>query len=125
MKKIMYENCNDNAAFLKELFLRIQALSVTELSWNISNLEFISANQEDFVGGIPNLKMEKLYNFQKKTLEEYTVSIMHGDFMELLGDIKTIYEGDFATLINGKHAMVKIFDGDIIEIDGEIENICE
>ena len=41
--------------------------------------------------------------------------------MELLRNIRTVYEGRFETLIGEKQFKVKVFDGDIIEIDGERE----
>lgn len=59
MREIVYEDCNNNAAFLKELFVQIQELSVTELSWSISNLEFIPVDQGDFIDCI-NLYNEKM-----------------------------------------------------------------
>lgn len=43
--------------------------------------------------------------------------------MELLVNIKTIYEGVFIGKIRGEQIKIKIFDGDIIEIEGFFENI--
>ena len=41
MRKILYEDCNNNSMFMKELFIQVQKLSELKLSWSISNLEFI------------------------------------------------------------------------------------
>lgn len=121
MKEILYEDCNNNASFLKHLFTQIQKFSAIELNWSISNLEFIPIDKGDYIEGIPK-KMEKVYNFQKKILDEHTVYIAHGTFIDLLEDIKTIYEGDFVALNIGKKAHIKVFDGDIIEIDFDEED---
>ena len=125
MRKIMYEDCNNNATFLKELLVQIQALSDTELSWSVSNLDFIPIDHGDFVGGVPDIKMEKLYDFQKRILEEHRIIINHNDFLDLVENIRSIYEGKFVTISKGEQIIIKIFDGDIIEIYGQIENELE
>jgi len=122
MRKIMYEDCNNNAAFLKGLFEQVQALSDLELNWSISNLDFIPIDRGDFIGGMPSTEMEQLYNFQKRILDEHKVIAAHSAFMDLLENIKTIYEGKFEVSIRNKNLNIKIFDGDIIEISGEIED---
>lgn len=121
MKTIIYEDCNNNAAFLKSLFVQIQELSDNELSWKISNLDFIPVDRGDFINGMVSMEMEKIYIFQKRILEEKTIIISHNDFIDLLRDIKTIYDGKFVVLIGGEPSKIKVLDGDIIEIDGEIE----
>ena len=122
MRNIMYEDCNNNAAFLKGLFIQIQALSDQELSWSISNVDFVPVYKGDFVGGVPDIEMEELYNFQNKILDEHTVIVTHNIFMGMLENIRTIYEGEFRVLINNKPLNLRIFDGDIIEISGEMED---
>lgn len=122
MRKIMYEDCNNNATFLKGLFTQMQMLSDSELNWSISNLDFIPIDKGDFIGGVPSTEIEQLYNFKKKILDEHTIIVAHNDFMDLLKNIKTVYDGRFEVLIQGKQLKVKIFDGDIIEIDGEMED---
>ena len=107
---------------MKELFIQVQALSDIELNWSISNLDFIPVDKGDFIGGVPSIEMEELYNFQKRILDEHTVIVTHNIFMDLLENIRTIYVGEFEVLIGGKQLKIRIFDGDIIEIDGEIEN---
>lgn len=76
----------------------------------------------DFIGGVPSAEMEEIYNFQKRILDEHAVIVTHNDFMILFENIKTIYEGKLEVLMEGKQLEIKIFDGDIIEIDSEIEN---
>ena len=122
MRKTMYEDCNNNVTFLKELFLQIQKFSDTELNWGISKLDFIPVDMGDFIGGVPGIEMEGIYDFQKKILEEHSTNVMHNDLMKLFENIKTIYEGVFVALIDGKIFKIKVFDGDIIEIDGEKED---
>ena len=117
----MYEDCNNNAAFLKGLFVQIQALSDSDLSWSISGLDFIPIDKGDLIGGVLSIEMEEIYNFQKRVLDEHTIIITHNAFMDLLGNIRTIYEGKFEALVRGKQFKIKIFDGDIIEIDGKME----
>lgn len=122
MRKIMYEDCNNNAAFLKGLFVQIQALSDTELSWSISNLDFIPIDKGDFPGGVPDIESEELYSFQKRILDEHTIIVTQNAFMDLFKNIKTIYEGKFEVFVREKQLRIKVFDGDIVEIDGEIED---
>ena len=117
MRKILYEDCNNNSMFMKELFIQVQKLSELKLSWSISNLEFIPVDKGDLIG-----EMEELYNFQERILDEHKIVISHNSFMELLENIRTIYEGNFEALIRGNQLNIKVFDGDIIEIDGEMEN---
>ena len=42
--------------------------------------------------------------------------------MKLLENIRIVYEGSFDVSIKGEQLKINIFDGDIIEIDGEMEN---
>ncbi len=88
--------------FLKGLFDHVQALSASELNWIISNLDFIPVDKGDFIGGVPNPEMEQLYNFQKRISDEHTVIVTHNDFMDLLKNIKTVYEGRFEVLIKNR-----------------------
>lgn len=43
--------------------------------------------------------------------------------MNLLDGIETVYEGVFVTIINGHQNTISIFDGDIISIQGYLEEI--
>ena len=122
MRKIMYEDCNNNATFLKELFVQMQALSNSELNWRISNLDFTPIDKGDFIDGIPSHEMKEIYYFQKKVIEKQTIIITHNALMKLLENIRIVYEGSFDVSIKGEQLKINIFDGDIIEIDGEMEN---
>ena len=122
MRKIMYEDCNNNATFLKELFVQMQALSNSELNWRISNLDFTPIDKGDFIDGILSDEMKEIYYFQKKVIEKQTIIITHNALMKLLENIRIVYEGSFDVSIKGEQLKINIFDGDIIEIDGEMEN---
>lgn len=122
MRRIMYEDYNNNASFLKELFVQVQALVDSEISWSISNLDFIPVDKGDFIGGVPGIEVEELYHFQKRILEEHKIIVTQNTFMHLLENIRTIDVGKFETFIGGKQLKITIFDGDIIEIDGKMEN---
>ena len=122
MRKIMYEDCNNNATFLKELFVQMQALSNSELNWRISNLDFTPIDKGDFIDGIPSDEMKEIYYYQKKVIEKQTIIITHNALMKLLENIRIVYEGSFDVSIKGEQLKINIFDGDIIEIDGEMEN---
>lgn len=76
----MYEDCNNNVSFLKGLFEKIQRLSDEEINWRISNLEFIEIYKGDldFYNGVPNQEMDKVYDFQRKALEEYVIHMSNG-----------------------------------------------
>lgn len=123
MRKVMYKDCNNNASYLKEIFTEIQSFSNVELNWNISNLDFIPVDNGDYIGGVPSPELEVLFNFQKKVKEEHGVLVAHNIFVSLLRHIRTIYEGKFTAIIKDGTINIKVFDGDIIEIDGDIENI--
>lgn len=122
MRETMYKDCNNNISFLKSIFLQVQKFSNTELNWIISNLDYIPVDKGDFVNGVPCIEMKELYDFQKKILEEYSINVRHNTLMELFENIKTIYDGVFVALIDGEKFRIKVFDGDIIEIDGEMED---
>lgn len=64
------------------------------------------------------MKIEEVYDLQKRVLEEHSKNVMHNDLLKLSENIKAIYEDLFVALIDGKTFRIKIFDGDIIEIDG-------
>ena len=114
MRKIMYEDCNNNATFLKELFVQMQALSNSELNWRISNLDFTPIDKGDFIDGIPSDEMKEIYYFQKKVIEKQTIIITHNALMKLLENIRIVYEGSFDVSIKGEQLKINIFDGDII-----------
>lgn len=124
MKEIIYEDCNNNIQFIKEMFLKIGLRVKEELMWNIMNFDSVPVNTEDYsgVGGTVNDSRQKVYLFQQRILNEHTVVIGHKELMNLFGDIRTIYEGVFVAIIDGHQSKISIFDGDIISIQGSIED---
>ena len=125
MKEIIYEDCNNNIQFVKEMFLKIGLMVKEELVWNVSNFDSVPVNSEDYsgVGGTVNDSRQRVYLFQQRILNEHTVVIGHKELINLFGDIRTIYEGVFVATIDGYQSKISIFDGDIISIQGNIENI--
>lgn len=125
MKEIIYEDCNNNIQFVKELFLKIGLMKKNELLWNVSNFEAVPVNSEDYsgVGVFINNSRQRVYLFQQRILNEHTVVIEHKELMNLFDDIRTIYEGVFVVEIDGHHNNISIFDGDIISIQGDVEGV--
>lgn len=123
MKEIMYEDCNNNIQFVKEMFLKIALMVKNELMWSVSNFNSIPVDSEDYsgVGGNVNNSRQRVYLFQQRILNEHTVVIGHKELMNLFDDIRTIYEGNFVVVIDGHQCKISIFDGDIISIQGNIE----
>ena len=125
MKEIIYEDCNNNIQFVKEMFLKIGLMDENELMWNVSSFDSAPVDSGDYssVGGIVDNSRQRVYLFQQRILNEHTVVIKHKELMNLLGDIRTIYEGIFVAVIDGHQNKISIFDGDIISIEGKIEEI--
>lgn len=123
MKQIMYEDCNNNIQFVKDMFHNVSLMVKDELIWSVSNLVSIPMDIEDYsgIGGDVNNSRQRVYLFQQRILDEHTIVIRHGELMNLFYDIRTIYEGVFVTAINGRQSTISIFDGDIIKIQGDIE----
>ena len=55
-------------------------------------------------------------------MNEHTVVIGHKELLNLFGDIRTIYEAVFVATIDCCQSEISIFDGDIISIQGNIED---
>jgi len=123
MKEIMYEDCNNNIQFVKEMFFKIALMVKNELMWSVSNFDSIPVDSEDYsgVGGNVNNSRQRVYLFQQRILNEHTVVIGHKELMNLFDDIRTIYEGTFVVVIDGRQSKISILDGDIISIQGDIE----
>lgn len=124
MKQIMYEDCHNNIQFVKDMFRKISSMVKNELIWSVSNLDSIPVDIEDYsgIGGTVNNSRQRVYLFQQRILNEHTIVIGHDELMNLFDDIRTIYEGVFVVEINGHQSKISIFDGDIIKIQGNIEN---
>lgn len=123
MKEIMYEDCNNNIQFVKEIFCKIRLRVNNELMWSVSNLDLAPVDAEDYsgVGGNVSNSRQRVYLFQQRILNEHTVVIGHNELMILFDDMRTIYEGVFVAVIDGHESKISIFDGDIISIQGNIE----
>lgn len=123
MKEIMYEDYNNNIQFVKDIFQKIALMVENELMWSISDLDVMPVNSEDYsgVGGPVNNSRQRVYLFQQRILNEHTVVIGHKELMNLFDDMRTIYDGVFVTVIDGHQSKITIFDGDIISIQGDIE----
>lgn len=105
-------------------FLKIGLMVKEELMWNISNFDSVPVNSEDYsgVGRTVNDSRQRVYLFQQRILNEHTVVIGHKELLNLFGDIRTIYEAIFVATIDGCQSEISIFDGDIISIQGNIED---
>jgi hypothetical protein len=124
MKKIMYEDCNNNIQYLKVIFCKIALLNKNELVWDVSNLDVAPVESADYsgIGADIDDDNQGVYLFQQRILNEHVVSIEHKELMNLFNGIRTIYDGTFVVKINGKKNTISIFDGDIITLQGEIED---
>ena len=124
MKEIIYEDCNNNIKFIKEMFLKIGLMVKKELMWNISNFDSVPVDLKYYsgVGGAVNNSRQRVYLFQQRILNEHTVVIGQKELLDLFDDMRTIYEGVFVAVIDGHQSEISIFDGDIISIQGNIEN---
>ena len=89
MKEIMYEDCNNNIQFIKEIFYKIGLMVKNELMWNISNFDSIPADSEDYsgVGETVSNSRQRVYLFQQRILNEHTVVIGHKELMNLFDDM--------------------------------------
>ena len=123
MKEIIYEDCNNNIKFIKEMFLKIGLMVKKELMWNISNFDSVPVDLKYYsgVGGAVNNSRQRVYLFQQRILNEHTVVIGQKELLDLFDDMRTIYEGVFVAVIDGHQSEISIFDGDIISIQGDIE----
>ena len=123
MKEIIYEDCNNNIQFIKDIFQKIALMVENELMWSILDLDVMPVNSEDYsgVGGPVNNRRQRVYLFQQRILNEHTVVIGHKELMNLFDDMRTIYDGLFVTVIDDHQSKISIFDGDIIGIQGDIE----
>ena len=46
MREIIYEDCNHNIQFIKEIFIKIGLMAKEELVWTISNFDSVPVNSE-------------------------------------------------------------------------------
>lgn len=121
MKQILYEN-NNNASYLINILVQVQQQVETVISWELSEFDFIIVDVGDFFNGIMPPEIEEVYNFGKKIERERVIVVEHNYLLKILKNIRTVYYANMKTIIGNNTFSIKIFDGDIIEIRGNIEN---
>ena len=122
MKQILYENKNNNASYLINILVQVQQQIETLISWELSEFDFIIVDVGDFFNGIMPPEIEEVYNFGKKIEREHVIVVEHNYLLKILKNIRTVYYANMKTIIGNNVFSIKIFDGDIIEIRGNIEN---
>lgn len=122
MKQILYENKNNNASYLINILVQVQQQVETVISWELSEFDFIIVDVDDFFNGIMPPETEEVYNFEKKIEREHVIVVEHNYLLKILKNIRTVYYANMKTIIGNNVFSIKIFDGDIIEIRGNIEN---
>ena len=122
MKQILYENKNNNASYLINILVQVQQQVETVISWELSEFDFIIVDVGDFFNGIMPPEIEEVYNFGKKIEREYVIVVEHNYLLKILKNIRTVYYANMKTVIGNDVFSITIFDGDIIEIRGDIEN---
>ena len=123
MKQILYEdNNNNNAKYLMNILAQVQQQVETVIFWKLSCFDFVIVDIGDFFNGIMPPKIEEVYNFGKKIEREHVIIVEHNYLIKMLKNIRTVYYANMKTTIENDIFSIKIFDGDIIEIRGNIEN---
>ena len=122
MKQILYDDNNNNASYLINILVQVQQQVETVISWELSEFDFIIVDVGDFFNGIMPPEIEEVYNFGKKIEREHVIVVEHNYLLKILKNIRTVYYANMKTTIGNNMFSIKIFDGDIIEIRGNIEN---
>jgi hypothetical protein len=122
MKQILYDDNNNNASYLINILVQVQQQIETVISWELSEFDFIIVDVGDFLNGIMTPEIEEVYNFGKKIEREHVIVVEHNYLLKILKNIRTVYYANMKTTIGNNVFSIKIFDGDIIEIRGNIEN---
>ena len=122
MKQILYDDNNNNASYLINILVQVQQQIETLISWELSEFDFIIVDVGDFFNGIMPSEIEEVYNFGKKIEREHVIVVEHNYLLKILKNIRTVYYANMKTIIGNNVFSIKIFDGDIIEIRGNIEN---
>lgn len=122
MKQILYDDNNNNASYLINILVQVQQQIETLISWELSEFDFIIVDVGDFFNGIMPPEIEEVYNFEKKIEREHVIVVEHNYLLKILKNIRTVYYANMKTIIGNNEFSIKIFDGDIIEIRGNIEN---
>ena len=122
MKQILYEDNNNNAKYLMNILTQVQQQVETVIFWELSCFDFVIVDVGDFFNGIMPPEIEEVYNFWKKIEREHVIIVEHNYLIKMLKNIRTVYYANMKTTIENDIFSIKIFDGDIIEIRGNIEN---
>ena len=122
MKQILYDDNKNNASYLINILVQVQQQIETLISWELSEFDFIIVDVGDFFNGIMPPEIEEVYNFEKKIEREHVIVVEHNYLLKILKNIRTVYYANMKTIIGNNVFSIKIFDGDIIEIRGNIEN---
>ena len=122
MKQILYDDNNNNASYLINILVQVQQQIEALISWELSEFDFIIVDVGDFFNGIMPPEIEEVYNFGKKIEREHVIVVEHNYLLKILKNIRTVYYANMKTIIGNNVFSIKIFDGDIIEIRGNIEN---
>ena len=122
MKQILYDDNNNNASYLINILVQVQQQIETPISWELSEFDFIIVDVGDFSNGIMPPEIEEVYNFEKKIERKHVIVVEHNYLLKILKNIRTVYYANMKTIIGNNMFSIKIFDGDIIEIRGNIEN---
>ena len=122
MKEVLYKDNNNNANYLINILIQVQQQVETVIFWELSCFDFVIVDIGDFFNGIMPPKIEEVYNFEKKIEREHVIVVEHNYLIKMLKNIRTVYYANMETTIENNVFSIKIFDGDIIEIRGNIEN---
>lgn len=122
MKQILYEDNNNNAKYLMSILAQVQQQVETVIFQELLCFDFVIVDRGDFFNGIMPPEIEEVYNFGKKIEREHVIMVEHNYLIKILKNIRTVYYANIKTVIGNDKFSIKIFDGDIIEIRGNIEN---
>jgi len=122
MKEVLYKDNNNNANYLINILIQVQQQVETVIFWKLLYFDFVIVDVGDFFNGIMPSEIEEVYNFEKKIEREHVIVVEHNYLIKMLKNIRTVYYANMETTIENNVFSIKIFDGDIIEIRGNIEN---
>ena len=122
MKEVLYKDNNNNANYLINILIQVQQQVETVIFWKLLYFDFVIVDVGDFFNGIMPPKIEEVYNFEKKIEREHVIVVEHNYLIKMLKNIRTVYYANMETTIENNVFSIKIFDGDIIEIKGNIES---
>ncbi|MCL4593196.1 hypothetical protein ACDQ58_12820 [Fusobacterium animalis] len=122
MKEVLYKDNNNNANYLINILIQVQQQVETVIFWKLLYFDFVIVDVGDFFNGIMPPEIEEVYNFEKKIEREHVIVVEHNYLIKMLKNIRAVYYANMETTIENNVFSIKIFDGDIIEIRGNIEN---